>query len=69
MNFSPPGYYTNQADHQLNELGGGAARTHQRTPNPGDLSPVERQYAHPKTRAHAEELIDGDVLRRRPADE
>ena len=54
MNFSPPGNYTNQPDHQLNELGGGVARTHQGTPNPADLSPIERQYAHPETGTNAE---------------
>lgn len=42
---------------------------HERRADPGDLGPVEREHTHAEAAGDAEELVDGDVVRRGPADE
>ena len=42
---------------------------HERTANPGDLRPVEREDAHPEAAGDTEQLVDNNVLRLGPADE
>ena len=40
---------------------------HERTADPGDLRPVERENAHAQAARGAEELVDDDVVRFRPS--
>jgi len=44
-------------------------RTHQWTPNPADLGPVERQNTHTQPGTDSEYLIEWDVIWSSPANE